>query len=118
VHEKDRDFLVYDLDVPQMLEKLLKIPGTELIASNPCFELWLLLHFQEQTGEINAGECEARLATHTGHYKKGEINRKLRKQLDSKQDKAANRACKLKAYDNPSTQVHDLIKAIEEAKEG
>ena len=118
VHEKDRDFLVYDIDVTQMLERLQKIPNTELIASNPCFELWLLLHFQEQKGELNTRACEAKLAGHAGNYKKGEINRKLRKQLDDKQEKALNRACKLKVYHNPSTLVQNLIKAIEKAREG
>ena len=117
-HEKDRDYLVYDIDAPRMLEKLQKIPDVELIASNPCFEIWLLMHFQEQKGELNSRECEEKLAQHIGNYKKGEINKTLRKQLDSKQEKAVNRACKLKAYKNPSTRVHHLIKAIEMAKEG
>jgi hypothetical protein len=38
-HEKDRDFLVYDADVPEVLEKLKQIPGVILIASNPAIEL-------------------------------------------------------------------------------
>jgi hypothetical protein len=29
--------------------------------SNPCFEFWLLLHFEEGTGALNSNECLSRL---------------------------------------------------------
>ena len=41
-HEKDKDFLMYDADVPKVLEKLKSIKSTVLIASNPSIELWFL----------------------------------------------------------------------------
>ena len=50
--EQDKVFLMYDLDVDGMLEQLQKIPNAELIVSNPCIELWFLLHYQEQKSEI------------------------------------------------------------------
>ena len=46
--EQDKVFLMYDLDVDGMLEQLQKIPNAELLVSNPCVELWFLLHYQEQ----------------------------------------------------------------------
>ena len=113
VHEKDRDFMVYDLDAPRMLEKLQKIPDAELIASNPCFELWFLLHFQNHTTELTTKECIEKFLKHDTKYKKGEISKLLREKLESKQEKAVNRASKLKAFDNPSSLVHILIKTIE-----
>lgn len=41
----DMTFLMYDLDVPSVLSRLQKIPGAILLCSNPCVELWLLLHY-------------------------------------------------------------------------
>ena len=51
-HQKDKTFLLYDLDVPKMLEKLQTIPNTILLASNPCIELWFLLHFKDVFSKI------------------------------------------------------------------
>ena len=48
-HKKDRDFLIYDADVPETLEKLKGIQAAKLIASNPSIELWFLLHYKNQT---------------------------------------------------------------------
>lgn len=86
--------------------------------SNPCFELWLILHFQDQTGWLDtAGACE------------------LRRRLDGARDKgvgpdmymprvliAAARARELDErhqrddlrfpHDNPSSGMHRLISAI------
>ena len=45
------------LDVEGMLEHLQKIPNAELLVSNPCIELWFLLHYQEQKLEISSDKC-------------------------------------------------------------
>ena len=55
--EQDIVFLMYDLDVNGMLEHLHKIPHAELLVSNPCIELWFLLHYQEQKEEITSEKC-------------------------------------------------------------
>ena len=39
-------FFVYDADVDEIVEKLKQLNGT-LILSNPCIELWYLLHVKE-----------------------------------------------------------------------
>jgi len=61
LHEKDKTFLLYDLDAPKMLEKLQAIKGTILLASNPCIELWYLLHYKEQKAAINCKKCNVEL---------------------------------------------------------
>ncbi len=42
---KDRNFLIFDLDRPEILQRLEAIPDATIIATNPCFELWYLLHY-------------------------------------------------------------------------
>lgn len=46
-HKKDKTFLLYDIDVQGILTKLKAIKDSILLASNPCIELWFLLHFKE-----------------------------------------------------------------------
>ena len=49
---KDKTFLLYDIDVDGIPDKLKKIKNTTLLVSNPCIELWFLLHFKNQTANI------------------------------------------------------------------
>jgi len=51
-HKKDKTFLLYDLDAPKMLQKLQSINSAILLVSNPCIELWSLLHIKEQKANI------------------------------------------------------------------
>ena len=53
----DKTFLMYDLDVPTMLERLRKVPDATLLCSNPCIEVWLLLHYTNQQSEISSHDC-------------------------------------------------------------
>ncbi len=92
--------------------------GVELAISNPCFELWLVLHFQNQTGWLNNAEAQ-----------------RLRHSLDGSQGKgldtvrymplimnAAQRAAKLDErhngndtefpHNNPSSGMHRLISRL------
>lgn len=39
--------------------------------SNPKFEYWLLLHFEDGTGIANARQCDERLERYLPHYDKG-----------------------------------------------
>ena len=115
-HPKDRTYLMYDLDAPKMLEKLQGINNTFLISSNPCFELWYLLHFQELTGEIDSNHCLERLQQQFPSFRKEILDEKLKFVLDSKQEKAIHRAMKLEKYKNPSSEVFRLIQDLEEVK--
>jgi hypothetical protein len=87
--------------------------------SNPCFELWLILHFQDHGSWLDNNQA-----------------RRLRRQLDSSGDKgldaanympltadAARRAAELDRrhlqdgtvfpHDNPSSGMHRLLAAVE-----
>lgn len=114
--KSDRTYLMYDLDVPSMLERLQKVVGATLLCSSPCFELWLLLHYIDQRTELSSNECVKRLTTCIRQYKKGALRADDRLYLLSFQKDAANRAKKLKEYYNPSSTVYRLIDDLETLK--
>ncbi len=75
----DERWLVIDVDRqrPQFLSEATQVAqesGYGLAISNPCFELWLLLHFQE--ADVVDTDCNAvieRLRPHTGGHNKPRI---------------------------------------------
>ena len=115
-HPKDITYLVYDLDVPEMLGKLQAIKNTVLLSSNPCFELWYLLHFQEQKAAITSNACNLKLKQHLPNYNKGLFNKELKNRIEEKQAKAVNRASKLTEFENPSSQLYKFINELEKVK--
>lgn len=115
-HPKDITYLVYDIDVTEMLRKLQAIKNTILLSSNPCFELWYLLHVQEQTAEITSKECIQKLKQQFPNYGKGLFNNDLKNKIEKGQSKAVNIASKLQEFKNPSTQMFVFINEIEKVK--
>lgn len=51
--DKVDTFLMYDMDVPAINDKLM-VCKAELLLSNPCFEIWLLLHAKEQKSALSS----------------------------------------------------------------
>ena len=116
-HEKDKDFLMYDADVPEILDKLQSIKSTVLIASNPSIELWFLLHYKNQTAEITSQDCCRELSNRNRNiYKKGIIDPKLESKLSENCTKACDRAKGLILYDNPSSNMFILLEELESVK--
>ena len=107
--DQDKVFLMYDLDVDGMLEQLQKIPNTELLVSNPCIELWFLLHYQDQKTEISSDKCIKKLQKVSKEYKKGTLSEEEKKMLAENRELAVERAIKLAEYQNPSTMVYKLL---------
>ena len=104
--EQDKVFLMYDLDVPSVLERLKKIPDATLLCSNPCFELWLLLHATERKSEINTDDVIKELRKSLSiwkNYKKSEFTKDQQTFLLSNMVNAINRAKGLKEF-----QIHPL----------
>jgi len=115
-HEKDMNFLFYDLDVASMLKRLSKIDNSTLLVSNPSVELWFLLHYKNQTASTDSAYCCKELKNRNQTYKKGEINNKLKEKLISKKDDATKRAKKLNQFKNPSTTVYKLVEILDKLK--
>jgi hypothetical protein len=110
--EKDKYFLLYDLDVPEMLEKLQSINDTILLVSDPCIELWYILHTCNHSGEATSAQCITQLEGICKGYRKGTICDKLKQELISGEENACKWAKKLALrnnFDNPSTSVYILI---------
>ncbi|ROP40414.1 RloB-like protein [Saccharothrix texasensis] len=69
----DEIWCVVDVDDHARLpeaKNLAKKEGINLAVSNPCFELWALLHFQEQNAHINSIAIQRRLRSHMPGYEK------------------------------------------------
>ena len=107
---------MYDLDAPKMLERLVNISNTILLASNPCIEVWFLLHFKNQTSNIDSKECIRQIDNRCKGYQKGTIAEKLFEKLNETEDKAISRAKSLLDFDNPSSTVYLLIEKLIEFK--
>ena len=111
---QDKVFLMFDLDVEGMLENLKKIPDAELLVSNPCVELWFLLHFREQTTSITSKQSIMKLQACSNGYKKGSLSEEEKKVLSSNKELAIQRAKSLTEYNNPSTTVYKLLEMLKD----
>jgi RloB-like protein len=64
--EVDQCWCVFDVEWPQHHPNLLQAVelarshGIGLAVSNPCFELWLILHLREQSGFLTTADAERR----------------------------------------------------------
>ncbi len=112
-HPKDKIFLLYDLDVPEITERLKSISGTILLASNPCFELWYILHYDNHATTFNSKECVQKFSKICENYKKGKLSPNLETKLTEGRAAAIIRAKKLTKYENPSTTAYLLIEELE-----
>jgi len=114
-HPKDKDFLIYDLDREEILKRLLTINNAVVITSNPCFELWYLLHYMNQTALLTADDCCEKLSRFLKTYKKGSMCPGLLSKLHDEAKDALSRARKLKSPSNPSTEVYKFIDELDKA---
>ena len=97
------------------------------ITSVPCFEYWLLLHFDYSTrpyagrpGRSSGSQVVGELKQYMPSYEKGQ--RRIFSNLIAQLDQAkrfAERALqesKRNQTDNPSTRVHELIQVLQDLK--
>jgi hypothetical protein len=116
-HKKDKDFLVYDADVLNFLQKLQSIKGAKLIASNPCIELWFLLHYKKQIAFIHGKDCVKELENRNRNtYHKGLIDKRLEEKLTTNRSRACERSSRLPLFNNPSSNMHEMINELERVK--
>jgi hypothetical protein len=106
--KNDRTFVMFDLDVDGLLERLNKLKDITLLVSNPCIEIWFLLHLEDCRSEISTEECIKRLSSHFRKYKKGVLH-----DAEKSVSTAIKRAETLPEHCNPSSDIHQLIKSIQ-----
>jgi hypothetical protein len=123
--EVDECWCVFDVEWPKHhpnLDKALCLAqehGIRLAISNPCFELWLILHFKDQTAFLTTAEAERRSRQFDG---------RAGKRIDAdnymqRRAAATKRAVALALRhqkdgtvfpdDNPSSSMYELLAAIE-----
>lgn len=117
-HEYDETWCVFDRDEHAYFREAMiqaRDNGYQVAFSNPCFELWFLLHFQEQTAHVDRGAATSGLKKHVKGYHKA---MDVFLQLLSKQAPAIRRAKALRERhrsngdaetENPSTSVDRLV---------
>lgn len=69
----DAVWCIFDADEHPAIPKAFQLAqqqGLEIAYSNPCIELWLLLHFQEQPGMQDRHKIQEMLKKHLPHYDK------------------------------------------------
>lgn len=93
----------------------------QAIASVPCFELWLLLHFENIHAPIHRDEVYARLKHYLPEYDKGQRGNWAATQgrLELAVARAETRAAATTAYDGtePYTMVHQLVSLLTRLKD-
>jgi len=115
----DQVWAVFDIDDHPHVAEARNLAATHdirLAISNPCFELWALLHFVDQRGHIGRDKLRPRLQGHLPGYDKelpfasvhagyGEAVRRAR-ELDGLAEQAG------RPGRNPTTGVHLLTEVI------
>lgn len=118
----DEVWCVFDRDehpnVPQALEKA-GANDIGVALSNPCIELWFLLHFGDQTAHLERDEAQSRSKTLLGCEKT--LTPKALAELEARYEEARARAHKLDEkhagddslrHSNPSSNLWELVDRI------
>ncbi|WP_089917342.1 RloB domain-containing protein [Lentzea albida] len=116
VRENDRGgfdeyWCVVDVDEFDIHEAIAEAEamGISLAVSNPCFEVWLILHFADCAAGISSPKAAAeKLRRHLPGYAKGTLDFAL---LAERVDKAVERA-KALSPGNPSTDMWKLVEVV------
>ncbi|GAB3883922.1 hypothetical protein GCM10029964_044100 [Kibdelosporangium lantanae] len=123
--EVDECWCVFDVEWPKnhpnlaQAVKLARDHDIRLAVSNPCFELWLILHHRDHTAFLTTNDAESKSRHLDGRAGKG-IDPD---QYMSRREAAAARAMALRdrhvrqgtefPNDNPSSTMFDLLASIE-----
>lgn len=128
--EDDSVWAVFDRDDhPRFNEaiQLARANGIGLAVSNPCFELWALFHYQDQSAHIHRADCQRRLAQHCPAYDPrrsklfADEAAVAARHADAARRGAASLAAREQEGDpggNPSTSVQLLTERIRSAAAG
>ncbi|MEE9383279.1 MAG: RloB family protein [Nannocystaceae bacterium] len=90
--------------------------GIEFVASNPCFELWLLLHFQDNPGMQHRDDLKRMMRKHIAGYDKHFEFRDLAPLYEDAKDRAQRMQRQAdedgEPHRNPTTGVFRLTESI------
>lgn len=112
--DKVNTFLMYDMDV-QAINKKMQECKAEMLLSNPCFEIWLLLHAKDQKTAISSDALIKELqkcASIWKNYVKSVFTDTQKAFLNKNTEVAVARAKELNDLNNPSTGIYKLIEIL------
>lgn len=120
IYTKDKvdTFLMYDMDVPAINEKLMACKA-ELLLSNPCFEIWLLLHAKNQKSVLSTDAVikELKRSAPVWHnYNKAAYTDTQKAFLREHLEVAISRSKILKDFQNPSSRMYKLLEILDSKK--
>lgn len=133
----DRVFIVFDRDqhhsyhqalarIARLSDRLInderkRVP-LQAIASVPCFELWLLLHFEDVQAPLHRNEVYDRLRVHLPAYDKGQPGHWActKAYLEAATQRATARSAVTNAHDGtePYTDMNHLVNTLLTLKNG
>ncbi len=124
-YQNHQIYLSLDCDDPKdILPVLVEASEYELLISNPLFEIWLLMYFEEVNKSLTKGHIEKHLSSylHNGYKKadKGIISEIMQNgnvekaidnamRLEEKYEEQGRHICKDVEKMNPYTSVHHLV---------
>ena len=123
--DEDDVWCVFDLDnsTNEAIQRAIKLAEDKIkvCLSNPCFELWYLLHFEYLDRNISTKDVQNKLEKHIKSYDKSkdyfkdilfkiDVAIKNAKKLNLKHETSKTELLSVKS--NPSTQVFQLVEHI------
>ncbi len=108
-------FFIYDADIDLIVEKLLNMSGIAIL-SNPSIELWFLLHSKDHRRYVQPDSIVKELkSSHPvwSTYEKGKLSLEQQRFLLLNKEAANLKAQKMTWPANPSSNMHEFIKALE-----
>lgn len=127
-YDYDEIWCMFDVDehpeIKQSVNRARQKKGVEVAVSNPCFELWLVLHQKDQTAHIERKDVQ-QLAQELGLIKDKRIDNSSFNFLLEKYEDAKRRAIELDRWhegngspprSNPSTGVWRLVDSIRDGR--
>ncbi|MGM9700146.1 MAG: RloB family protein [Prevotella sp.] len=112
--DKVDTFLMYDMDVLAINEKLMACKA-ELLLSNPCFEIWLLLHAKNLKSALSTEAVlkELKRSAPLWHnYNKAAYTNTQKAFLREHLIDAIARSKALKDFQNPSSRIYKLLEIL------
>ena len=125
LRKTDEAWIVVDKDdwtedqLKELLQWAKKSENYGFALSNPNFEYWLLLHFEDGQGVANSQECLNRLKRHLPNYKKDIDSKKITLELIAKAISRARQRDANRSNDFPqiwNTTVYKLVEKIMDHK--
>jgi len=127
--EEDEVWAVFDRDTHPKFDDAVKrctSAGVGVATSDPCFELWLILHFQDYDAACNSRNAQAELKKVCKDYEpNGRKTANCHEFINAVEDaevraekQLARRKKERSPFGNPSTTIFTLTRAIRNSDEG